>query len=165
MQDKYTKFREGHTLRIKDHNKNPDHEIQRMIDNGVLLIINKTAVINPLLYNVNSYSLAVKKLKNIYESWLNNIDESEAVKLRYRLDQMDWFKANPCEVRTIGNRRLAYLPEDTPSEFRKGSGKAYIMQNEIISLHFGNSIPDKYIPVGCEIVKCDVKDGVILLNV
>jgi hypothetical protein len=146
MEKEFKKFQAGLTIKAN----NIDWTEQKMLNNGVLIASNGLIMINPIVERCKSYTKAKMRIKSMVDSWLTSMQKEENSQLKFREEQVEYFKNNPVgELYTRGSVMYADFPKETPEEYKNGKGFCYLFNGNVVSMHFGFKEP-KNAPKGCD---------------
>lgn len=156
MENTFRIFKETEVKKYSELYYENEKDIEKLLSMGIL-IKDGNIKLNPIVKRSKSVSTARKKIKNILDSWLNNLEFIDDAQNRFRYDMVEYFKNNPIGFVHNG---YANMPEDTPENYKSGNGYAYILNGEIVSLHVGFKPPSNT-PEGCDRFKYTSNLGMI----
>jgi len=145
MENIFKYFKENEIKKFSTKYYENEKDIDKLMNMGIL-IKDGNIKINPLVKKSKSISMARKRMKTILDSWINNLDQIDDMQNQFRYDMVKYFKENPIGLM---HKTYANMPEGTPENYKSGSGYAYILNGEVISLHVGFKPPSNA-PEGCD---------------
>tara|TARA_B110000977_G_scaffold196955_1_gene278398 strand:- start:2357 stop:2845 length:489 start_codon:yes stop_codon:yes gene_type:complete len=137
-----------------------ESDTSNMYQQGILIRSEGFFSMNPVLVSSKNYSDAKRRMRSLTEGWIKQLDKATEWQLTERSEQVEYFTINP--VTDLHGSAFS-LPGGTPAKYQSGKGYAYIMDGEIITLHFGFKAPNS-IPFKCERFKFEVNFGFGLLE-
>ena len=145
MENIFKYFKENEIKKFSTKYYENEKDIDKLMNMGIL-IKDGNIKINPLVKKSKSISIARKRMKTVLDSWINNLDLIDEMQNQFRYDMVKYFKENPIGLM---HKTYANMPEGTPENYKSGSGYAYILNGEVISLHVGFKPPSNA-PEGCD---------------
>lgn len=161
MEKQYQEFKSGLKLRVQDL----DWSQLKMLKSGVLIEDHGKAVINPICRKSTSYSYAKERIKNIVDSWLENMAREKESQMKFRSEMVEYFKNNPMgDIYTRSGVMYSDLPIDCLEAYKNTKGYVYLFNGNVITLHAGYDAPDN-LSDGLDRFKYETSLGSIIINV
>ena len=164
MEKEFQEYKNGMSLReeylekyAKDYTKE-----KTMLDCGVLILWSGFLVINPIVAHCKSFKTACIKIKKEAFRWTDTITTIENKENNFREEMMDYFKDNPLPIIFDGSRMCA-IAEGVPHKYSNGKGLAYIINGEVIAMHYGYRRPIND-PSGTDVFNFSTELGVYFFS-
>jgi hypothetical protein len=161
MENTFQYYLKGNTVKnLTEDYFDIESDTNNMYQQGILIRSKGIFSVNPVLGSSKNYSDAKRRMKSLTEGWIKQLDKSTEWQLEERSKQVEYFTEN--QITQLHGSGFN-LPYGTPEKYKTGKGYIYIMDGEIITIHFGFKAPNN-IPFKCERFKFEVNFGMGLIE-